>query len=1124
MDLALLLLLVLLTYSPPSDGAAALESMWLVGNLEHASRVQRDVLAKQLQAYLCLPDSDVLPNSAAALSVLSSTRSGRGSQPSQASASAGADDAATAASSGTASASAGADDAATAASSGAAAEPCHVQVSALSAAEKLRLRELERRLGCLKAAEPCHVQVSALSAAGKLRLRELERRLSLSRVSALSAAEKLRLHELERRPSLSPQAVAEPCCASAACCHSQVSALSAAEKLRLRELERRLSLAAAGRTERGERRRSGARAYRLVNRKMRTVRGGAGAVALAVRAGPSGVLRCQQLDTLFDQQPDALFKRTRRERAQLDALFERTRRERAAAMRLQRWWRHYSVRRRFEVMTRQMLLVVRIQVPARGDIAQMLLVVRIQALARGVIARRLVAEWHARRTHMVVGWQSLIRRGLSNLRLRRRIAAERRACTIIQAAARGWWERLRLKALTRERAALTIQRSWRGALGRARADRRWLDTQVTLMQTAARGLLARKAVAVIRRRQHAAATTLQRSYRGFRARAQRFDAMWTREANRTKAMRAQRFHAMWERKTNRTKASHLLQQGEWLRVLSAEEEHLMADYDVQKRRFDKLQLGAAAAAAATRESDARERIRTLNERDSDACERIRTPNETVEGMRLQRQLLSPRALQQGWREELETNLEQHRRSITQGWREELETNLEQHRRSIAQLQQGWREEVETNLEQHRKSITQGWREELETNLEQHRMSITQTKLDLLFGSALEGRTAQEEMAQRQRALQELKQRAERIARWREEGRLELREREARRRWSENAAESRRKVADERRRWAVTFYNAAGKPDRRKREAARGGGRGGARAWAADPIRAAKHAVFCGGTVDLFADDADYAAQGASKEQSDPLWNRPSLRRALEQVKLRAHPSQAAPFKSVKLRAHLSQAAQFEAALAPIGDIMRRLPLGAVALRPEDPTSSSSSSAQQGAPQHTAADGSSSSSALAVMANASADRGGGGGGGGGGASGDGRGGELTTAVEVEVSSALSLGAPAAEAAAAGGAAPRRRRPFAAAGFINSRTHPTSTATVATHHMPVTWGEEERVQGRRRQRQLHRLAAPRAEGGDPEGGDALRRRAAARVPWDLLDELEAEKERLRAARAVYAAFGR
>eukprot|EP00953_Heterococcus_sp_UTEX-ZZ885_P000614 857-Heterococcus_DN1.PRE.1 len=201
--------------------------------------------------------------------------------------------------------------------------------------------------------------------------------------------------------------------------------------------------------------------------------------------------------------------------AHVDDLYQRNRDERSAAIQLQAWWRHYSIRTKFELMARQGRLIV-----------------RIQALVRGVIYRKRIAEWYTQRLRMVTGWQRLIRRGLSNRRIARSRAAETVLIMHIQALYRGRRDRSLVMTMRHAQAATTIQRVWRGAVGRVLADRLWLDINITPMQKVARGMLARKAVAVYRSSRHSAAVTLQRCFRGYTARYQRAQAAVQRETDR----------------------------------------------------------------------------------------------------------------------------------------------------------------------------------------------------------------------------------------------------------------------------------------------------------------------------------------------------------------------------------------------------------------------------------------------------------------------------------------------------------------------------------------------------------------------------------------------------------------
>ncbi|CAN0575223.1 unnamed protein product, partial [Ectocarpus sp. 12 AP-2014] len=225
------------------------------------------------------------------------------------------------------------------------------------------------------------------------------------------------------------------------------NALTDLECLRLRELEKRLSQESLGVKDADVRHHAGVQAYGAANRKLRKILGGARPPFMGPAIKSEG----------------------------LEAVFQRNREERAAATRIQRLYKHYYRRKRFRQMTLQL----------QG-------VVKIQALARGVLARRFVAEWYARRSVMVLAWQNIIRRMLSNIRWRRRLALEQGAASKIQAAARARAGRQRARATKVNLAALRIQCLWRGSVDRARVDRLWLGALATRIQGLVRVMVAKR--------------------------------------------------------------------------------------------------------------------------------------------------------------------------------------------------------------------------------------------------------------------------------------------------------------------------------------------------------------------------------------------------------------------------------------------------------------------------------------------------------------------------------------------------------------------------------------------------------------------------------------------------------
>ena len=281
------------------------------------------------------------------------------------------------------------------------------------------------------------------------------------------------------------------------------SALTELERLRLRELEKRLSQASLGITDADVHQRAGLRAYGAANHKLRKILRGARPPALDPAVRSQG----------------------------LEAVFKRNREELSAAIRVQRAYKRHYRRKRFTQLIRQL----------RG-------VVRIQALARGVLARRFVAEWYARRSVMVLAWQTVIRRMLSNIRWRRRLSKERWAASKLQAAARGRAGRERTRRLKQDLAATRIQCLWRGSVDRARVDKLWLGTLATRIQGLARVLVAKRVVGRIRRIHNAAARSIQRCFRGTVARGVMVRLIWERSmAQRLNFLRALAAEEEWER-------------------------------------------------------------------------------------------------------------------------------------------------------------------------------------------------------------------------------------------------------------------------------------------------------------------------------------------------------------------------------------------------------------------------------------------------------------------------------------------------------------------------------------------------------------------------------------------------
>lgn len=310
------------------------------------------------------------------------------------------------------------------------------------------------------------------------------------------------------------------------------NALTDLECLRLRELEKRLSQESLGVKDEDVRHNAGVRAYGAANRKLRKILGGARPPFMGPAIKSEG----------------------------LEAVFQRNREERAAATRIQRLYKHYYRRKCFRKMTLQL----------QG-------VVKIQALARGVLARRFVAEWYARRSVMVLAWQNIIRRMLSNIRWRRRLALEQEAASKIQAAARACAGRQRARATKVNLAALRIQCLWRGSVDRARVDRLWLGALATRIQGLVRVMVAKRVVGRTRRIRNGAARSIQRNFRGTVARKVMVGLIWARSMARRR---------------------------DFLRVLAAEEEWERENMEIKQRRSRRMMLEEKLEAAVEAEAAA----------------------------------------------------------------------------------------------------------------------------------------------------------------------------------------------------------------------------------------------------------------------------------------------------------------------------------------------------------------------------------------------------------------------------------------------------------------------------------------------------------------------------------------
>lgn len=180
----------------------------------------------------------------------------------------------------------------------------------------------------------------------------------------------------------------------------------------------------------------------------------------------------------------------------LDRIFDKERQEHEAATRIQKWWKKFKR-----------------LVPWDFIVSRMLAAARIQRMVRGVITRVWVAKWFNSRSKVVTKIQANIRRYQSNKRTKPRLALEQKQALQIQRIVRGKIGRLRWSRIRWDIAAQRLQALWRGVVARAQCDKKWLDRVVVPIQQMARKFSARHYVEKVRKEVNAAAMVIQKKVR-----------------------------------------------------------------------------------------------------------------------------------------------------------------------------------------------------------------------------------------------------------------------------------------------------------------------------------------------------------------------------------------------------------------------------------------------------------------------------------------------------------------------------------------------------------------------------------------------------------------------------------
>ncbi|TMW68518.1 hypothetical protein Poli38472_005986 [Pythium oligandrum] len=115
-----------------------------------------------------------------------------------------------------------------------------------------------------------------------------------------------------------------------------------------------------------------------------------------------------------------------------------------------------------------------------------------------------------------------------------------------------------------------------------------------------------------------------------------------------------------------------------------------------------------------------------------------------------------------------------------------------------------------------RAIEQGWVEEMEHKMREQRRLITKTKLQVFFDLGFRLKKKAEEYHAIASKIRELEEKRLRFQIWRDEEFLDYWQRECDHQHQQRMIERRRRIADQKRRWRVHFHHLSGKRDRRWR--------------------------------------------------------------------------------------------------------------------------------------------------------------------------------------------------------------------------------------------------------------------------------------------------------------------
>ena len=248
---------------------------------------------------------------------------------------------------------------------------------------------------------------------------------------------------------------------------------------------------------------------------------------------------------------------------------------------------------------------------------------KIQKVIRGWCTRKWLGAWYFKRFNLTIQWQANFRRWRSNKYWGIQSSLELRSVTLIQRRFRGWLGRARFREKQWGIAAVRIQCMWRGITARARCDKMWLDGIVIPIQVLMRKYIAKTFVNNMNADLDDAALKIQQRFRMSRAEDKMGKTLYKREMNYREDV---------------------------ISMIVAEEEWAAEQLVKMAGRMGKSTLKEELEQEATTMHDQFDEIYDIE-------------NEYMETQR-QREILSPRAIAQGWVVELDKKIVSLRDQIT----------------------------------------------------------------------------------------------------------------------------------------------------------------------------------------------------------------------------------------------------------------------------------------------------------------------------------------------------------------------------------------------------------------------------------------------------------------------------